>query len=88
MKRIIISLLAMFTVTATVQAQHLESMKNDGKAFTVAYAVSDDGYLNVRSKLIAHNATTVIYCDDYAEGGLKPFYTVTEGTVIADTFFE
>ena len=65
MKRIIISLLAMFTVTATVQAQHLESMKNDGKVFTVAYAVSDDGYLNVRSKLIAHNATTVIYCHDY-----------------------
>jgi hypothetical protein len=114
--------------------------------FTVVYAVSDDGYLNVRSepsmkgtvltklwmqdhglgrgvllekgkqwsmvsvdgivgwvytkylgqmtwmngsgpKMIA-NKDAVIYCEDNADGGLKPFYTVSKGTVIADTFFE
>lgn len=122
------------------------SVAENGKVFTVVYAVSDDGYLNVRSepsmkgnvltklwmqdhglgrgvllekgkqwsqvsvngivgwvytkylgqmtwmagagpKIVANKAA-VIYCEDNAEGNLKPFYTVTKGTVIADTFFE
>ena len=119
--------------------------END-KVFTVAYAVSGDGYLNVRSepsmkgsvvtklwmqdhglgrgillergnqwskvsvngtvgwvyskylgtqswvcgngpKIIANKAAVLYYEDNY-EGELKPFYTVTKGTIIADTFFE
>ena len=122
------------------------TVAENGKVFTVVFAVSDDGYLNVRSepsmqgkvltklwmedhglgrgvllekgkqwskvsvdgivgyvytkylgqmswvvgvgpKLVANKAAT-LYCEDNAEGTLKPFYTVTKGTVIADTFFE
>ena len=123
-----------------------KTVAENGKVFTVVFAVSDDGYLNVRSepsmkgkvltklwmedhglgrgvllekgkqwskvsvdgivgyvytkylgqmswmggigpKLVA-NKDAVIYCEDNAEGGLKPFYTVSKGTIIADTFFE
>ena len=123
-----------------------KTVAENGKVFTVVFAVSDDGYLNVRSepsmkgkvltklwmedhglgrgvllekgkqwskvsvdgivgyvytkylgqtkwmlgvgpKIIA-NKDAVIYCEDNAEGGLKPFYTVSKGTIIADTFFE
>lgn len=120
---------------------------SNGKTFTVAYAISDDGFLNVRSepsmkgkvltklwmqdhglgrgilleqgntwskvsvdgivgwvytkmmgtqtwvggsgpKMIANKDAVVIYYEDNAEGALQPFYTVTKGTIIADTFFE
>ena len=123
-----------------------KTVAENGKVFTVVFAVSDDGYLNVRSepsmngkvltklwmenhglgrgvllekgkqwskvsvdgivgyvytkylgqtkwmlgvgpKIIA-NKDAVIYCEDNAEGGFKPFYTVSKGTIIADTFFE
>lgn len=123
-----------------------KTVAETGKVFTVVYAVSDDGYLNVRSepsmkgtvltklwmedhglgrgillekgkqwskvsvdgivgyvytkylgqtnwmlgigpKIVANKAA-VIYCEDNAEGTLKPFYTVPKGTIIADTFFE
>ena len=123
-----------------------KTVAENGKVFTVVFAVSDDGYLNVRSepsmkgkvltklwmedhglgrgvllekgkqwskvsvdgivgyvytkylgqmswmggigpKIVA-NKDAVIYCEDNAEGGLKPFYTVSKGTIIADTFFE
>jgi hypothetical protein len=123
------------------------SVSTNGKVFTVAFAISDDGYLNVRSqpsmngtvltklwmqdhglgrgillergkqwskvsvdgivgwvytkylgtqswmggfgpKIIAGKAATVIYCTNNADGSLKPFYTVSKGTIIADTFFE
>ena len=122
------------------------TVAENGKVFTVVFAVSDDGYLNVRSepsmkgtvltklwmedhglgrgillekgkqwskvsvdgivgyvytkylgqtnwmlgigpKIVANKAA-VIYCEDNAEGTLKPFYTVPKGTIIADTFFE
>ena len=123
-----------------------KTIADNGKVFTVVFAVSDDGYLNVRSepsmqgkvltklwmedhglgrgvllekgkqwskvsvdgivgyvytkylgqtswthgigpKIIA-NKDAVLYCEDNAEGGLKPFYTVSKGTIIADIFFE
>jgi hypothetical protein len=123
-----------------------KTVAETGKVFTVVYAVSDDGYLNVRSepsmngkvltklwmqdhglgrgvllekgkqwskvsvdgivgyvytkylgqmswmagsgpKIVA-NKNAVIYCEDNAEGTLKPFYTIPKGTIIADTFFE
>lgn len=123
-----------------------KTVADNGKVFTVVFAVSDDGYLNVRSepsmngkvltklwmedhglgrgvllekgkqwskvsvdgivgwvytkylgqstwmfgtgpKIVANKAA-VIYCEDNAEGGLKPFYTVPKGTIIADTYFE
>lgn len=123
-----------------------KTVAENGKVFTVVFAVSDDGYLNVRfepsmkgkvltklwmedhglgrgvllekgkqwskvsvdgivgyvytkylgqtkwmlgvgPKIIA-NKDAVIYCEDNAEGGFKPFYTVSKGTIIADTFFE
>jgi len=123
-----------------------KTVAETGKVFTVVFAVSDDGYLNVRSepsmkgtvltklwmedhglgrgillekgkqwskvsvdgivgyvytkylgqtnwmlgigpKIVANKAA-VIYCEDNAEGTLKPFYTVPKGTIIADTFFE
>ena len=123
-----------------------KTVAENGKVFTVVFAVSDDGYLNVRSepsmqgrvltklwmedhglgrgvllekgkqwskisvdgivgwvytkylgqmtwthgigpKIIA-TKDAVIYCEDNAEGGFKPFYTVSKGTIIADTFFE
>ena len=123
-----------------------KTVAENGKVFTVVFAVSDDGYLNVRSepsmkgevltklwmedhglgrgvllekgkqwskvsvdgivgyvytkylgqttwmlgvgpKIVANKAA-VIYCEDNAEGGFKPFYTVSKGTIIADTFFE
>ena len=38
-------------------------------------------------KLVA-NSDAVIYYEDNYEGALSPFYTVSKGTVIADTFFE
>ena len=38
-------------------------------------------------KIVA-NKNAVIYCEDNAEGTLKPFYTIPKGTIIADTFFE
>jgi hypothetical protein len=38
-------------------------------------------------KIVASKAA-VIYCEDNAEGTLKPFYTIPKGTIIADTFFE
>lgn len=123
-----------------------KTVAENGKVFTVVYAESDDGYLNVRSepsmngkvltklwmqdhglgrgvllekgkqwskvsvdgiegwvytkylgqmtwmagsgpKIVA-NKNAVIYCEDNAEGTLKPFYTIPKGTIIADTFFE
>lgn len=123
-----------------------KTVAENGKVFTVVYAESDDGYLNVRSepsmngkvltklwmqdhglgrgvllekgkqwskvsvdgiegwvytkylgqmtwmagsgpKIVANKAA-VIYCEDNAEGTLKPFYTIPKGTIIADTFFE
>lgn len=123
-----------------------KTVAENGKVFTVVYAESDDGFLNVRSepsmngkvltklwmqdhglgrgvllekgkqwskvsvdgiegwvytkylgqmtwmagsgpKIVA-NKNAVIYCEDNAEGTLKPFYTVSKGTIIADTFFE
>ena len=123
-----------------------KTVAENGKVFTVVFAVSDDGYLNVRSepsmngkvltklwmedhglgrgvllekgkqwskvsvdgiegwvytkylgqmtwmagsgpKIVA-NKNAVIYCEDNAEGTLKPFYTIPKGTIIADTFFE
>ena len=123
-----------------------KTVAENGKVFTVVYAESDDGFLNVRSepsmngkvltklwmqdhglgrgvllekgkqwskvsvdgiegwvytkylgqmtwmagsgpKIVA-NKNAVIYCEDNAEGTLKPFYTIPKGTIIADTFFE
>ena len=123
-----------------------KTVAENGKVFTVVFAVSDDGYLNVRSlpnmsgavltklwmqdhglgrgvllekgkqwskvsvdgiegwvytkylgqmtwvcgngpKIVA-NKDAVIYCEDNYEGRLKPFYTVSRGTVIADSFSE
>lgn len=123
-----------------------KTVAENGKVFTVVYAESDDGFLNVRSepsmngkvltklwmqdhglgrgvllekgkqwskvsvdgiegwvytkylgqmswmlgngpKIVASKAA-VIYCEDNAEGTLKPFYTIPKGTIIADTFFE
>ena len=123
-----------------------KTVAENGNVFTVVFAVSDDGYLNVRSepsmngkvltklwmedhglgrgillekgkqwskvsvdgivgwvytkylgqttwmlgsgpKLVA-NSDAVIYYEDNYEGALSPFYTVSKGTVIADTFFE
>ena len=123
------------------------TVATNGKVFTVVYAESDDGFLNVRSepsmqgkvltklwmedhglgrgvllekgkqwskvsvdgivgyvytkylgqmswmggggpKIVASKPAVVIYCEDNADGGLKPFYTVTKGTIIADTYFE
>ena len=43
--------------------------------------------LGTGPKIVANKAA-VIYCEDNAEGGLKPFYTVPKGTIIADTYFE
>ena len=123
-----------------------KTVAENGKVFTVVYAESDDGFLNVRlspsmkgeiatklwmqdhglgrgvllekgkqwSKVsvdgivgyvytkylgqmtwmagsgpkIVANKNAVIYCEDNAEGTLKPFYTIPKGTIIADTFFE
>ena len=124
-----------------------KAIAQNGKVFTVVYAESDDGFLNVRSepsmqgkvltklwmqdhglgrgillekgkqwskvsvdgivgyvytkylgqmswmggggpKIVASKPAVVIYCEDNADGGLKPFYTVTKGTIIADTYFE
>ena len=123
-----------------------KTVAENGKVFTVVFAVSDDGYLNVRSEpsmkgkvltklwmedhglgrgillekgkqwskvsvdgIVGYVYTkylgqtqwmlgvgpkivaikdAVIYCEDNAEGGFKPFYTVSKGTIIADTFFE
>ena len=123
-----------------------KTVAENGKVFTVVYAESDDGFLNVRlspsmkgeiatklwmldhglgrgvllekgkqwSKVsvdgiegwvytkylgqmtwmagsgpkIVANKAAVIYCEDNAEGTLKPFYTIPKGTIIADTFFE
>ena len=123
-----------------------KTVAENGKVFTVVYAESDDGFLNVRlspsmkgeiatklwmldhglgrgvllekgkqwSKVsvdgiegwvytkylgqmtwmagsgpkIVTNKNAVIYCEDNAEGTLKPFYTIPKGTIIADTFFE
>jgi outer membrane protein assembly factor BamB len=123
-----------------------KTVAENGKVFTVVYAESDDGFLNVRlapsmkgeiatklwmldhglgrgvllekgkqwSKVsvdgiegwvytkymgqmtwmagsgpkIVANKNAVIYCEDNAEGTLKPFYTVSKGTIIADTYFE
>lgn len=123
-----------------------KTVAENGKVFTVVYAESDDGFLNVRlspsmkgeiatklwmldhglgrgvllekgkqwskvsvdgiegwvytkylgqmtwmagsgPKIVASKAA-VIYCEDNAEGTLKPFYTIPKGTIIADTFFE
>ena len=123
-----------------------KTVADNGKVFTVVFAVSDDGYLNVRSepsmngkvltklwmedhglgrgvllekgkqwskvsvdgivgyvytkylgqttwmvgsgpKIVA-SKDAVIYCEDNYEGALKPFYTVSKGTIIADIFFE
>ena len=122
------------------------SVAQNGKVFTVVYAESDDGFLNVRAepsmqgkvltklwmqdhglgrgvllekgkqwskvsvdgivgyvytkylgqqswmgeggpKIVASKPAVVIYCEDNVDGGLKPFYTVTKGTIIADTYF-
>ena len=124
-----------------------KAIAQNGKVFTVVYAESDDGFLNVRSepsmqgkvltklwmqdhglgrgillekgkqwskvsvdgivgyvytkylgqmswmggggpKIVASKPAVIIYCEDNADGGLKPFYTVTKGTIIADTYFE